>query len=60
MDYRHLTSRTGRAHKMKKKKFPLIPLLLIIFIEEVKEGLSLSSDFSLLALIRQKLHIVPS
>ena len=45
---------------MKKKKFPLIPLLLIIFIEEVKEDLSLSSDFSLLALIRQKLHTVPS
>ena len=60
MGYRHLTSRTGGAHKMKKKKFPLIPLLLIIFIEEVKEGLSLSSDFSLLALIRQKLHTVPS
>lgn len=45
---------------MKRKKFPLIPLPLIIFIEEVKEDLSFLSDFSLLALIRQKLPIVPS
>ena len=44
---------------MKRKKFPLIPLPLI-FIEEVKEDLSFLSDFSLLALIRQKLPIVPS
>ena len=45
---------------MRRKKFPLIPLPLRIFIEEVKEDLSFSSDFSLLALIRQKLPIVPS
>lgn len=44
---------------MKRKKFPLIPLPLI-FIEEVKEDLSFLFDFSLLALIRQKLPTVPS
>ena len=59
MNYRYFTNRRGRAHKVKRKRFPLIPLPLI-FIEEVKEDLSFLSDFSLLALIRQKLPIVPS
>lgn len=45
---------------MRRQKFPLVPLPLVIFIEEVKEDLSFSSDFSLLALIRQKFPTVPS
>lgn len=39
-----------KAHKIKRKKFRLIQLPLMIFIEEVKNDLSILPHFILLAL----------